>query len=307
MPAANVTLAETVTPTDLTVDFAAKASQGGQADWDNASKVYTTKDGQKFTIAIEDAVAGQNAKITATPVADFVAGSVTLTFENSGEIGKISFSAGDPSSARGFTTVLAGDATVEISDNTSAAYVLTVPAGIGVSGATPFETNKYLVAAGSVTLTGLSADYYLKADTSYVKDGSANFTMPGNDLEITADKYHKITSVTVDDTTDSNVSTNLGGVTVVAPSNLNNTYVKEGDSVSVTFTLGGTGTVATNPINITMDGLAGLTSGSYATAQELLAVGDTQATDIGSKADTVTVAGVATADFTIAYSLTTNP
>ena len=238
MPAANVTFAETVTPTDLTVTFSAKSGQGGQVNWDDSSKVYTTQDGQQFTIAIENAVAGQNARITATPVSEFVAANVSLTFENSGTIGTITFAAGDPKAARGFTTILAGDANIEISDNTTAAYVLTVPAGIGVSGATPFETNKYLVAAGSVTLTGLSADYYLKADTSYVKDGSANFTMPGNDLEITADKYYKIIAGTATATA---VTDDSSGHTVTATLKVNgksDDYVAVDGSITLTVTTG---------------------------------------------------------------------
>ena len=302
MPAANVTLAETVTPTDLTVDFAAKAGQGGQADWDNASKVYTTKDGQKFTIAIEDAVAGQNAKITATPVADFVAGSVTLTFENSGEIGKISFSAGDPSSARGFTTILAGDATVEISDNTSAAYVLTVPAGIGVSGATPFETNKYLVAAGSVTLTGLTDDFYYVVDgttdvaTTKVSGGQATFTMASENMTVLSDTYVKVTLPT-NITGGSGSNQAFGNYNIVVTTLetvAGSSYVKTTDDLTVTITWTGNN-ITTGSDTVTI-AAAGATLDPSSGAQTFTGTDFGTATD---KEKTVTISSYTNGDLTI--------
>ena len=308
MPAADVTLNKITTPVSATLEVSDPSGNGGQSAWEKTGEltgVYTAKNGAKINVTFSavSGMTGDEITIRVKPQRAFnstvTLGSTTLTWTSS-----------DSEQVAYFTLSSAGANTLTITDGTTAAHVLTVPAGVTASGTgvTANGTNTYLVeASSSVSLTGLSAAYYLKAYTSYVKDGSASFTMPSSDLEITADKYHKITSVTVDATTDSNVNTNLGGVTVVAPSNLDNTYVKEGGSVTVTFTLGGTGEVATNPINIAMDALSGLTSGSYATAQELLAVSDTQATDISGKADTVTVGEVATADFTIAYSLTTSP
>ena len=308
MPAADVTLNKITTPVSATLEVSDPSGNGGQSAWEKTGEltgVYTAKNGAKINVTFSavSGMTGDEITIRVKPQRAFnstvTLGSTTLTWTSS-----------DSEQVAYFTLSSAGANTLTITDGTTAAHVLTVPAGVTASGTgvTANGTNTYLVeASSSVSLTGLSAAYYLKAGTSYVKDGSASFTMPSSDLEITADKYHKITSVTVDATTDSNVNTNLGGVTVVAPSNLDNTYVKEGGSVTVTFTLGGTGEVATNPINIAMDALSGLTSGSYATAQELLAVSDTQATDISGKADTVTVGEVATADFTIAYSLTTSP
>ena len=81
--------------------------------------------------------------------------------------------------------------------------------------------------------------------------------------------------------------------------------VKQGEATPVVFTLGGTGTVANNAINIQMTAQSGVTSTKYTSAQELLAVGNTEATDISAKADSITISGATTADISIEYTLST--
>ena len=235
MPAANVTLSSVATPEEASLEVT--AASGGQAAWESTGDltgVYTAKNGAKFDVSFSavEGMTGDEIIVKVTPLDTF-----TGTVKVNGTALNAWGGNMDNRTTK-ITLANAGVNTVTFSDETTEAYVLTLPTGIGVSGGTAFEGNKYLVAAGSVTLTGLSADYYLLADTAYVKDGNASFTMPSDALEITDTKYYKVTAGTATvNATDADAGTDATAtVAVKTPAN---GYISEEDlTVVLTVTLG---------------------------------------------------------------------
>lgn len=238
MPAADVTLNKITTPVSATLEVS-DPSGSGQAKWEstgNLTGVYTAKNGAKFDVSFSavSGMTGDEITIRVKPQRAFNGNvsvdSTTLTWTNS-----------DSEQVAYFTLASAGVNTLNISDGTTAANVLTVPAGVTASGTgvTANGANTYLVeGTPTVTLTGLSADYYLKANTTYVKDGTNTFSMPSNDLEITADKYYKITAGTATATA---VTDDSSGHTVTATLKVNgksDDYVAVDGSITLTVTTG---------------------------------------------------------------------
>ena len=143
--------------------------------------------------------------------------------------------------------------------------------------------------------TGISNAYYLKANTTYVKAGTATFTMPNSDLEITNDRYYKVTVGAVTN----NASTNFSGgsVTATATDLPADGMVKAGSTVTISFTA--TGTVSNGPVNMTFTTANGALS-KY-NGGDVLAIGDASTQTIAN--DTVTIYGDTSSDITITYEL----
>jgi len=198
-------------------------------------------------------------------------------------------------------------------------FDLTTPANVtgtwtatnGETGAITASTANQKVPSGAtVTLTSSDTTF---ADTHYTKVGdqyvygqgtggkTITFTMNGNITDLDDDWYEVTVNV---DGTDTTATTNLAGVTV-GTSFAAQTMVQSGVATNVVFTLGGTGTVANNPIKIEMTAVTGVASSKYGSADSLLAVGETQATNISGKADSITITAATPTNktLTITYTL----
>ena len=191
--------------------------------------------------------------------------------------------------------------------NVTASWTADSSKGITAGNASASASTVVPVGAQVTMEVATSTPYYVNYGTEYktADESFTAFAMTATDVEVSADRYNKVT-INIDSTTDSNVATNLGGVTVDT-SFADDTYVKQGEATDVVFTLGNSGAVVTNPIKIQLTSATGVTSSKYSSAQDLLAVGDTQETDISAKADQITIDDTAaTADLTITYKLTTS-
>ena len=315
MPAKAVTITfsdNTSAALDVTVQAAA-TDAGTYADG-----VYTTKDGKtSFEITLENATVGSTeVRVGVTPT-KVVAGSVSVKIGTvtggTATVNAVSFSAGDAGTKYLTFAATADTVTVKLTDNTSVATrAMTLPNGVkyawaaGAHWAEQTEdtsdgsTAVNVPVGAEVTLSNINDAFYVKvAGDRYVGDGT--FTMEAGDA-ITADKYHLVTVTEAVDGT----STNAGSVTLTASSEQNGTYVKQGDSVTVSFTLGGTGNASGNVL-LKLNSVTGLTSTKYdsTTGGNVLANGEgvDASTDMSKKDDTVQIGATTTADVTISYTM----
>ena len=143
--------------------------------------------------------------------------------------------------------------------------------------------------------------WYVKVKTEYVAPGdeSAAFTMGGaaDSSSVSADKYYKIArDVTINGA--DGLATELGGLTVTATTGANDSFVKDGDTITVTFVAAG-GT-ATDSIKGSMAAVIGLTAASTTTPIEIVADAGTST----AVTESVTVGStIATAEVTLSYTL----
>lgn len=113
-------------------------------------------------------------------------------------------------------------------------------------------------------------------------------------------KFHKVNAAVEVDAAGTGVSTALGGLTVAA-SVPANSYIEEGSNVTVTFAITANSGTATSAVNAMMDAVAGVTSGSFTTAAELVAINTSTDT---TNTDTVTIGTtVTTEDIDLSYTL----
>lgn len=115
------------------------------------------------------------------------------------------------------------------------------------------------------------------------------------DFSAVADKYHKVSAVQVDVTTNAAaIATNLGGATITASAGTDPVYVKEGGAISVSFT-----------IDKNLAGaLKATLSATGLTVDTSTFKSETQLADTGNytgKTDSVTANAWATADVSLKY------
>ena len=211
-----------------------------------------------------------------------------------------------------YAGVTSTDKITSIDVNAAAAeYELTLPAGVTASWDRDAAAG---VAAGTLSATGdvpegasvkvtaaAGNTWYVKVKTEYVAPGdeSAAFTMGGaaDSSSVSADKYYKIArDVTINGA--DGLATELGGLTVTATTGANDSFVKDGDTITVTFVAAG-GT-ATDSIKGSMAAVIGLTAASTTTPIEIVADAGTST----AVTESVTVGStIATAEVTLSYTL----
>ena len=163
-------------------------------------------------------------------------------------------------------------------------------------------TPKAIPEGAQVTITtGLATTSYLKAGDNYLLDGGTeSFTLDA-DTTVEDTKYHKITGVTVTDST----SGAMGAMVLdAAITGGNDQYIAEGDDIEVTFALNANSATATSNINMQLTAPAsGLTGSSYSSATQIITSGND--TLVSTITETLTVAASATtADIALVYTLT---
>ena len=202
----------------------------------------------------------------------------------------INFQAGDE------LTIGLETAALTLPANVTAAWTEDASEGISAGSADAGKATQVPVGA-QVTVTVGNVEYYVEMDGAYKSNDSFDaFTMTGAKT-VSDSKYHQVSFGTVNA---GSVSTELGSVTIDGAIDGAPVFVKQGDSVTVTFTAGGSGDT-TAAVYATMDSVTGLTSAEFASSAVIIGASASQLT---VASDTVEIgASTATKDVTISYTL----
>ena len=187
-------------------------------------------------------------------------------------------------------------------------YNVTLPATGLTASYTDADGNTVNLTAGQatavpantvITLADVTFDgtWYTKfGATEYVKLTNNTITVDKDlDFSAVADKYHKVSAVQVDVTTNTAaIATNLGGATITASAGTDPVYVKEGGAISVSFTidkdLAGALKATLSATGLTVD------TSTFKSETQLADTGD-----YTGKTDSVTAKAWATADVSLKY------
>ena len=183
-------------------------------------------------------------------------------------------------------------ATLELPANVTATYNFK-----GVTGSANADAATEVPVDAEVTVTVGNVAYYVEMDGAYKSNAAFDpFTMSA-DKKVSTDKYHQVSFGTVNA---GSVSTELGTVEINGAIADAPVFVKQGDSVKVTFTVGGTGNT-TATVYAQMDTVTGLTSTEFASKAEIIGASTNELTVTSDSVEIGTSTN--TKDVTIGYTL----